>query len=104
MSDTPIIPQTQPHKNLTPQQLGGRAVVAKYGRDHMSRIGKKGFQTTVDRWFGGDRDAACAWLTAKGLYVGDRQYARLGFNYFRDPGPHPAHFDQITIINIGAIE
>lgn len=87
MSDTPIIPQTQPHKNLTPQQLG-----------------KKGFQTTVDRWFGGDRDAACAWLTAKGLYVGDRQYARLGFNYFRDPGPHPAHFDQITIINIGAIE
>ena len=37
---------------------GGQAVVERHGAEHMSAIGKAGFEATVERVFGGDREAA----------------------------------------------
>jgi hypothetical protein len=48
---------------------GGRALVAKYGRDHMSRIGRRGFDVTTERHFGGDEDEHKRWLRAVGAFV-----------------------------------
>lgn len=75
--------------NPSPQTAGGLAVVAKYGTDHMSKIGRKGYETTVRRHFDGDYEAANRWLAAKGRFVTDEGYRRLGLGKFRDPGPHP---------------
>jgi hypothetical protein len=77
--------------NPKPQAAGGLAVVAKYGPAHMSQIGKRGYQTTVIRYFDGDRQAANEWLAAKGAFVTDEGYRKMGLGKFRDPGPHPAH-------------
>jgi hypothetical protein len=43
---------------------GGRATFQKHGRKHMQEIGAKGFASLVARRFGGDKEAAVAWLHA----------------------------------------
>jgi hypothetical protein len=43
---------------------GGRATFQKYGRKHMKEIGARGFASLVARRFGGDKEAAIAWLHA----------------------------------------
>ena len=43
---------------------GGRATFRKYGRKHMQEIGARGFASLVARLFGGDKQAAVAWLHA----------------------------------------
>lgn len=75
--------------NLTPQAAGGLAVVEKYGREYMAEIGRRGYQTTVDRYFNGDRQAANEWLTKRAHYVCDEGYRSLGLGKFVDPGVHP---------------
>lgn len=77
--------------NARPQTAGGLAVVAKYGPEHMAEIGRKGYEATVKKYFSGDRNAANEWLAAKGRFVADEGYRKLGLGKFRDPGPHPAH-------------
>lgn len=77
--------------NPRPQAAGGLATYAKYGSDHMRRIGRRGYQSMVNRHFNGDQDAANKWLAAKGQYVADATYRRWGLGKFQDPGPHPAH-------------
>ena len=48
---------------------GGQRVVELHGRDHMSFIGKLGFQATVDKHWNGDRQAYKEYLQDKGLLV-----------------------------------
>jgi hypothetical protein len=43
---------------------GGRATFQKHGSKPMQEIGAKGFASLVARRFGGDREAAVAWLHA----------------------------------------
>jgi hypothetical protein len=43
---------------------GGRATFQKHGRKHMQEIGARGFASLVARRFGGDKEAAVAWLHA----------------------------------------
>ena len=74
---------------FTPQQRGGLVVKHLYGREHLQQLGKRGFQATVDKWFGGNRRVATQWLAAKGLYTQDKDVS-YG-SVFPDPGPHPAH-------------
>ncbi|MCB0190599.1 MAG: hypothetical protein KDJ65_01500 [Anaerolineae bacterium] len=76
-------------QHLTPQQLGGLTVKALYGREYFRELGRKGFQATVNKYFGGNRKAATQWLSAKGLYEQDKNVS-YG-SVFQDPGPHPAH-------------
>ncbi len=46
---------------------GGRALVEKYGVEHMRRIGRQGFETTTQRYFQGEHHHI-AWLTQTGLH------------------------------------
>ena len=46
---------------------GGAATFARYGRAHMQMIGRRGFQVTTDRHFGGDRRKHLNELIRKGL-------------------------------------
>lgn len=80
--------------NPAPQAAGGLAVYNKYGREHMRRLGRRGYRAMVERHFDGDQAAANKWLAAKGQYSGDETYRRWGLSKFADPGPHPAHQTQ----------
>ena len=44
---------------------GGRATLAKHGREWMAEIGRRGFTSFCNRWFDGDREAAGTWLRAR---------------------------------------
>ena len=44
---------------------GGRETVKRHGRQHMQEIGRKGYQSTLNRYFAGDKLAFRAWLTAR---------------------------------------
>ena len=50
---------------------GGLAVVNKHGRDHMRRIGRRGFHATVQKVYGGDYRKAINTLINRGLLAGD---------------------------------
>jgi hypothetical protein len=77
--------------------LGGRARAAQLTPARRREIARQGFQAMVDRHFGGDRVAALAWLTAKGLTAQDRWIAEglasrggpLLHRLADDPGPRP---------------
>lgn len=60
----------------------------------MSRIGKRGYQTTVARYFDGDRQAANEWLAKTGRWAIDREVTTYG-RKFPSPGPHPAHNQEV---------
>lgn len=76
--------------NPKPQAAGGLGLVAKRGSEWMSQIGKRGYETTVARYFDGDRKAANEWLAATGRWAIDREITSYG-RKFPNPGPHPAH-------------
>ena len=44
---------------------GGRATVAKHGREHMAEIGRRGFESFTAKYFAGDREAATSWLRTR---------------------------------------
>lgn len=48
---------------------GGRATVNKYGRAHMSEIGKRGYMVTVCRYFLGNDHLHNHWLAQAGLHA-----------------------------------
>src|SRR4051812_34682456 len=50
-------------------KLGGLACLAKHGKEHYREIGKKGYQTTLARYFQGDAIAYRRWLIARGWNV-----------------------------------
>lgn len=52
-------------------QKGGRTTAERHGRTHMQAIGKKGFAVTVERHFGGDRELAINTLIHRGLMAQD---------------------------------
>ena len=52
-------------------QKGGAATHTRYGRAHMQSIGRKGFAVTVARHFGGDRRLAINTLIQRGLMAID---------------------------------
>jgi hypothetical protein len=41
---------------------GGIALYKKRGKEWMAEIGKRGFQSLVNKYFGGDRQSAIDWL------------------------------------------
>jgi hypothetical protein len=51
--------------------MGGRRTLELYGREHMRRIGARGFQATTDRHFGGDRRRHLNELIKRGLRAQD---------------------------------
>lgn len=57
---------------------GGRAVVAKHGREHMSRIGRKGFEATA-KYFGSESRYK-NWLAIKASH-----------NYWKSTGLPPKY-------------
>lgn len=48
-------------------RLGGLATVARHGTEHMRTIGRRGFQATTDRHYGGDRRRHLNELIRRGL-------------------------------------
>jgi hypothetical protein len=52
-------------------QKGGRTTVERHGREHMSKIGKRGFAVIVQKYWNGDRDAYCRRLKELGLMAQD---------------------------------
>lgn len=48
---------------------GGKATVARYGRTHMSTIGKRGYMVTTCRYFLGSDKLHNRWLVAAGAAV-----------------------------------
>lgn len=70
-------------------KLGGIARARKLDAARRREIAAQGFAALVDRRFGGDRQRAIDWLTAKGLAALDEG---IGFGrrvVFADPGPMP---------------
>ena len=45
---------------------GGRATLAKHGREHFRAIGKAGYRATLARYWQGDALAYRRWLIARG--------------------------------------
>ena len=58
---------------------GGRALVAKHGRQHMSHIGRKGFEATARKYFRSEQDYK-NWLAIKSA-----------FNYWNSTGLPPKY-------------
>ena len=50
---------------------GGQATVKRHGRQHMSEIGKAGFEAMVQKYWNGDRAACLRRLKEKGLMAID---------------------------------
>jgi general stress protein YciG len=50
---------------------GGLATVKAHGREHMRAIGRRGFQATTDRHYGGDRRRHLNALIRRGLMALD---------------------------------
>ncbi len=77
---------------------GGKALVKKHGKEHMSAIGRKGYVVTVSRYFLGDDRLHRQWLLKAGLYA-YWQSTGLPMKYTADGVPlwpeaapvHPAH-------------
>jgi general stress protein YciG len=78
---------------------GGRQTVAKHGRAHMSRIGKRGFETTTRRHFRNESHHK-QWLREAGAWAYWRstnipmKRDRHGNPIWPETlPPHPAHSD-----------
>ncbi len=68
---------------------GGRATVARHGREHMRAIGRRGFAATVARHYGGDRRRAINTLIQRGLAAGDARLPEPLRKWRADPGRIP---------------
>ncbi len=76
---------------------GGRATVQRHGRQHMSEIGRRGFQSTTERYFRNEFDHK-QWLASAGAHMYWRstslpmRYDRNGHPCWPEEMPaHPAH-------------
>jgi general stress protein YciG len=76
---------------------GGLALCQKRGKEHMATIGKKGFESTTQRYFGGKRDLHLAWLASVGVHTYWRnsgmnmKYDAQGYSVWPEHKPvHPA--------------
>lgn len=67
-----------------------QTLLARHGNDFFKRIGAKGFQSTCDRYFGGDRERMKRWLTDMGQWVtySGLSYHKPAIEHY--PGAHPA--------------
>lgn len=63
---------TQDHRSAGSK--GGAETFRRYGPKHMAEIGRKGFQSLVNRYFNGDAQSAKSWLH---LQAAERQIDRL---------------------------
>lgn len=68
-----------------------QTLLRNQGNDFFSRIGKKGYQVTCERYFNGDREAMNNWLVRMGQWVIDHDLPYHKPSVFRFPGLHPAH-------------
>lgn len=50
-------------------QKGGMTTYARYGREHMAEIGRKGFEKTTLLHFHGRREWHINWLVQKGIFT-----------------------------------
>lgn len=70
---------------------GGLATVKKHGPAYMAKIGRKGFEATTAKYFGGDESAHRQWMAEKGAW---NYFVQTGLpnskGIFRRPR-HPAH-------------
>lgn len=48
---------------------GGQATVQKHGKQHMSKIGRKGHETVINRYFQGDEQLFNNWLRRISAYT-----------------------------------
>ena len=67
---------------------GGRATAQRHGPDHMRQIGKAGYQTTLERYFAGDKERMDHWLSRAGLAAIDEKYEPALRKWW--PCPFPA--------------
>lgn len=72
-----------------------KTLLKRHGNDFFSRIGRLGFQATVDRHFGGNRQAAIRWLVQTGQWAIDQELSYHKPGIFGYPGPHPAHVSKM---------
>ena len=77
--------------------LGGRATVARYGHEHMRKIGRLGFEATTRRHFRNEIHHKL-WLVEMGYHVYWRntglpmKYTASGYSIWPEQKPvHPAH-------------
>jgi hypothetical protein len=47
---------------------GGQSTLARYGKRHLSQIGARGFASTVNRHWAGDRKGFMSWLRERGRF------------------------------------
>jgi general stress protein YciG len=87
------------HRKLTKAEagrIGGMTTKKRHGIEHFRAIGRKGFQATCDRHYGGDRRAMLNELIKRGLASMDPapwNGAWQNYNAFppaaREPAPAP---------------
>lgn len=70
-----------------------KTLLQRHGNDFFSRIGKKGFRVTTDRYFGGDSQAHIRWLVSAGKWAIDKELSYAKPGVYRNPGPHPSELD-----------
>ena len=61
------MPKFTPETAAAAGRRGGLATVARHGREHMAKIGARGFARTVERHWGGDRKRFLEYLQRLGL-------------------------------------
>jgi hypothetical protein len=58
--------------------IGGNATFDRHGPSHMAHIGARGFATTVERYYQGDRERFIEVLRERGLLkTADREFAMM---------------------------
>jgi hypothetical protein len=69
MSTTEALSMFKPRSPLAAGagRKGGQTTFARHGVEHMQAIGRRGFQVTTDRHFGGDRRRHLNELIKRGL-------------------------------------
>jgi len=72
---------------------GGQATAEKHGREHMRKIGRKGFHAVVRKHYGGDYRLAINTLIARGLMALDPVPENGAWTKDRITDRLPADFD-----------
>lgn len=72
------------------QQKRVKTLLERHGNDFFSRIGRKGFEATVRKHFGGDREAAIRWLIRTGQWAIDKDLSYHKPSIWRGTWEHPA--------------
>lgn len=80
---------------------GGRSTVQRHGREHMVAIGRRGFDTTTQRHFGGDENRHKEWLGEMGVhqYWLQSSLPATGKHAWHKRPIHPAHVSDIPEVS-----